>query len=199
MKCKYCGGEIEQPKRGKKRDYCRKEDCIRQARNEANRKSYAKRMKTLKGTNYRIIEQKEEKKVIYSSVDKADTKAKMPDVGDILQFARDFGTLRYNLIQALQKEQQNEEKYNKADQTFLHKLEFLEELTDEEATTMIIEEKKSREERRNIKNRRYLIKAMLDSIKMKNPNSFIVQAIQGKGDILKTMEKLKQDENLYIK
>ena len=62
---------------------------------------------------------------------------------------------------------------------------------------MIIEEKKSRENRRNVKNRRYLIKAMLDSIRMKNPNAFIVQAIQSKGDILKTMEQLKQNDNLY--
>lgn len=151
----------------------------------------------LEGSKNKIIEKQEGKKVIYSSKDKADTKAKMPNIGDILQLARDFGSFRYGLIQALQKEQLEEEKYNKADQTFLHKLEFLEELTDEEATTMIIEEKKSREQRRNVKNRKYLIKAMLDSIKMKNPNAFIVKAIQSEGDILKTMEQLKQDDDLY--
>lgn len=199
MKCKYCGCEIEQSKRGRKRDYCRKPECIRKARNEANRKWYANKMKVLEGTKNRIIEQKEEKRVIYSSKDKTDTKVKMPDVGDILQFARDFGTFRYNLIEALRKEEEQISKFDKADQTFLHRLEFLEELTDDEATQMIIEEKKSREQRRNIKNRKYLIKAMLDAIKMKNPNAFIVQAIQSKGDILKTMEKLKQDDNLYIK
>lgn len=199
MKCKYCGCEVEQPKRGKKRTYCRKEECLRKARNEANRKWYANKMKVLEGTKNRIIEQKEEKRVIYSSKDKTDTKVKMPDVGDILQFARDFGTFRYNLIEALRKEEEQISKFDKADQTFLHRLEFLEELTDDEATQMIIEEKKSRELRRNIKNRKYLIKAMLDAIKMKNPNAFIVQAIQSKGDILKTMEKLKQDDNLYIK
>lgn len=196
-RCKYCGDIIEQPKRGRKRDYCKKLECLRKARNEANRKWYANKMKILEGAKTKIIEQKEEKKIIYSSKDKEDTKAKMPDVGDILQMARNFGSFRYSLIQALQKEQLEEEKYNKADQTFLHKLEFLEELTDDEATQMIIEEKKSREQRRNIKNRRYLIKAMLDSIKMKNPNAFIVKAIQSKGDILKTMEQLKQDSNLY--
>ena len=196
-KCKYCGGIIEQPKRGRKRDYCKKPECIRQMRNEANRKWYANKMKILEGTKTRIIEQKEEKKIIYSSKDKADTKVKMPDVGDILQLARDFGTLRYSLITALREEDERVSKFDKQDQTFLHKLEFLEELTDDEATKMIIEEKKSREQRRNVKNRRYLIKAMLDSIKMKNPNAFIVKAIQGKGDILKTMEQLKQDDNLY--
>ncbi len=168
-------------------------------RNEAQRKWYAKKMKKLKGVKSRIVEQKEEKTVIYSSKDKADTKVKMPDVGDILQLARDFGTLRYSLITALKAEDEKVSKFDKQDQTFLHKLEFLEELTDDEAMKMIIEEKKSRENRRNVKDRRYLIKAMLDSIKMKNPNAFIVQAIQGKGDILKTMDKLKQDNNLYNK
>lgn len=197
MICKYCKCEFEQPKKGRKKEYCNKPDCIRQARNEANRKSYAKRMKVLKDTLYNVVEQKEEKKIIYSSKDKIDTKIEMTDVGDILQLARDFGTLRYSLITALREEDERVSKFDKQDQTFLHRLEFLEELTDEEATKMIIEEKKSRENRRNVKNRRYLIKAMLDSIKMKNPNAFVVRAIQSKGDILKTMEQLKQDDNLY--
>lgn len=35
--CKFCGCEFEQPKKGRKREYCNKEDCLRQARNEANR------------------------------------------------------------------------------------------------------------------------------------------------------------------
>ena len=198
-RCKFCGDIIEQPKRGRKRTCCRKPECLKKQSVETSRKWYFKNLEVLKGTKNRIIEQKEEKKIIYSSKDKADTKTKMPDVGDILQLARDFGTLRYSLIEALKKEEEQISKFDKADQTFLHRLEFLEELTDDEATQMIIEEKKSREQRRNVKNRRYLIRAMLDSIKMKNPNSFIVQAIQGKGDILKTMEKLKQDENLYSK
>lgn len=44
MKCKYCGEEINQSKRGRKKEYCNKEDCLRQARNEANRKWYANKM-----------------------------------------------------------------------------------------------------------------------------------------------------------
>ena len=194
MKCKFCGGEIQQPKRGRKRDYCKKIECLRKARNEANKKWYANKMKVLEGTKNKIIEQK---KVIYSSKDKLDTETQMPNIGDILQLARDFGTLRYNLIEALRKEEEQISRFDKQDQTFLHKLEFLEELTDEQAKTMIIEEKKSRELRRTYKNRKYLIGAMLDSIKMKNPNAFVIQAIQGTGDILKTMEQLKQDDNLY--
>ena len=197
-KCKYCG-EIFVLGRGRMTDHCRKPDCLRQARNETQRKYYAKKMKEQLGNvNVKIIENKEVPTVIYSSKEKADTRTQMEDVGDIIQLAREFGTVRYKLIELLKKNNEEVDKYNKQDQTFLHRLEFLEELTDEEAKQMIIEEKKSRELRRNVKNRKYLIEAMLNSIHMKNPNAFIIQAIQGKGDICKTIAKLKGDANLYI-
>ena len=66
-RCKYCGGIIEQPKRGRKRDYCKKPECIRKMKNEIQRKWYAKKMEKLKGVKSRIVEQKEGKTVIYSS------------------------------------------------------------------------------------------------------------------------------------
>ena len=197
--CKYCGDEFEQSNKGRKKDYCNKEDCIRQARNEANRKWYAKKIEALKGTKNRIIEQKEEPKVIYSSREKANTRIQMSDIGDIVQIARDYGSVRYKMIELLKKNNEDISKFDKEDQRFLHKLEFLEELTDDEAKEMIINEKKSRELRRNVKNRKYLIEAMLGSIAMKNPNAFIVKAIQSDGDICKTIAKLKKDENLYAK
>lgn len=203
MKCKYCGEEFEQNKRGRKKEYCNKIECIRKARNDANKKWYVNKLKALTGAKVQIVKAKESKQdqkvIIYSSKDKTDTKIQMPDVSDILQLSREFGTLRYNLICLLQKENEQVEKFNKQDQTFLHKLEFLEELSDEDATKMIIEEKKSRELRRNTKNRKYLIEAMLNAIKMKNPNAFMIKAIQGKGDIRKTIANLKEDESLYIK
>ena len=65
MICKYCGEEFETNARGKKKDYCNKPECIRQAKNEAQRKWYANKMQVLKGTKARIIEQKDEKKVVY--------------------------------------------------------------------------------------------------------------------------------------
>ena len=43
-RCKYCGGIIEQPKRGKKRDYCKNPECIRKMKNEIQRKWYSKKM-----------------------------------------------------------------------------------------------------------------------------------------------------------
>lgn len=196
MKCKYCGCEFEQSKRGRKKEYCNKEDCIRQARNEAQRKWYSKKMDVLKGTNSRIVEQ-EKKTVVYSAKDKTDTKIEMQDIGDIVQIARTLGTVRWQLIELLTKENEAQRKFDKQDQTFLHKLEFLEELTDEEAMKLIVDEKKSRELRRNTKNRRYLIIALLQAIKIKRPDAFVTQANKAKGDILKTIAKLKQDDNLY--
>ena len=195
--CKYCGEEFERG-RGRITDHCRKEECLRQARNEANRKYYAKKMKNELGkTKVKIIEQKERPTIIYSSKEKAETKIQMTDIGDIIQLAREFGTVRFKLIELLKRTNEEVGKYDKLDQTFLHRLEFLEELSDEEAKQMIIEEKQSRELRRNVKNRRYLIEAMLNSISMKNPNAFIIQAVQSKGDICKTIARLKTDNTLY--
>lgn len=197
MQCKYCGDEFETNKRGKKKAYCNKKECITKARNEAQRKWYAKKMELLKGTNNRIIERKDEKQIIYSARDKETTKMQMADMGDIIQIARELGTVRWKLIELHKDVTEKVLKFNKQDQTFLHRLEFLDQLTDEEAKKMIIEEKKSRELRRNVKNRKYLIEALLRSISMKNPNAFVIKAIQADGDICKTITNLKQDENLY--
>lgn len=202
MKCKYCGEEFEPNTRGRKKAYCNKAECIKKARNEANRKWYSSKMKTLKGTKNRIIEQKEEKKVVYSSTDKIDNNLKQQDISDIVQIARDLGTIRFQLIQMLQKENEKISNYDKADQDFLHKIENLEELTDEEAIALVVEEKKSRENRRSNKNRQYLIKGLLDGIIIKNPSQFIIRAVQRSKDytyIPKVMEELKQDESLYDK
>lgn len=202
MKCKYCGEEFEPNTRGRKKAYCNKAECIKKARNEANRKWYSSKMKTLKGTKNRIIEQKEEKKVVYSSTDKIDNNLKQQNISDIVQIARDLGTIRFQLIQMLQKENEKISNYDKADQDFLHKIENLEELTDEEAIALVVEEKKSRENRRSNKNRQYLIKGLLDGIIIKNPSQFIIRAVQRSKDytyIPKVMEELKQDESLYDK
>ena len=61
------------------------------------------------------------------------------------------------------------------------------------------EVKEERETRRIIKNRMYLVQELLNSMSIKNPNEFVVKAINGKGDILKTMEELKKDVSLYVK
>lgn len=207
MKCKYCGEQFVQNKYGVKKEYCNKPECIRKARNESQRKWYAKKMEALKGSKIKVIEnktinnEKEEKKIVYSSTDKENTKLEMQDFGNILKLARDLGTVRFQLIQLAQKESLKMSDYDKQDQDFLHNLEFLDELTEEEAIKMVLEEKKSREKRRNVKNRHFLISALLDGILIKNPNQYVIQIIQ-KSKSLKyaprVIKELQKDENLYV-
>lgn len=207
MKCKYCGEQFVPNKYGVKKSYCNKSECIRKARNESQRKWYAKKMEALKGSKVKIIEnktvaeKKEEKKVIYSSADKENTKLEMQDFGDILKLARDLGTIRFQLIQLAQKESSKMSNFDKQDQDFLHNLEFLDELTEEEVIKMILEEKKSREKRRNVKNRYFLISALLDGILIKNPNQYVIQIIQKSKNLKYTprvVKELQADENLYV-
>lgn len=198
MVCKYCGKEFSNNKRGRKKEYCDNSECIRKAKNEAQKKWYSKKTQCLEGTKYKVVEQK---KVIYSSANREETRMSMQDIGDILEVARNLGTIRFQLVEMITKNNEQISKFDKEDQTFLHKLEFLEELTDEEAKEMIIAEKKSRELRRNVKNRRCLIETLLTSILVKNPNAFVVKAIQYEDDkdIYRRVAKLKKDDNLYLR
>lgn len=196
MKCKYCGEEFEQAKRGRKKSYCNKENCIRQARNEANRKWYANRIKKeLEGAKHKIIENEQDSTIVYSSNDRIDYKLTMPDVGDIKALARELGATIYQLVELIKKERNNLSQYDKADQDFLHKLENLEELTDQEAINLVIKEKKNRESRRNNKIRIYLIQNLLNGITIKNPPAFVEKGIQ----ICKTQKYTPRLENEEVK
>ena len=124
----------------------------------------------------------------------------MPDTGDIIEIAKQLGTIRFQLVQMIEKERSNITIYDKEDQDFLHKLENLEELTDKEAIEMFIKEKKNRENRRSYKVRYYLIQCLLESITLKNPSAFIIQTIQRSKDftyVPRVIEELKKDPNLY--
>ena len=192
MKCKYCGNEFEQKKRGRK-EYCDRPECIRKARNETQRKWYAKKTK-------KVVETQNTETVVYSTQERLDNKLNMPDTGDIIEIAKQLGTIRFQLVQMIEKERSNITKYDKEDQDFLHKLENLEELTDKEAIEMFIKEKKNRENRRSYKVRYYLIQCLLESITLKNPSAFIIQAIQRSKDftyVPRVIEELKNDSNLY--
>lgn len=136
--------------------------------------------KELKGTKYKVVEKKEEPTVVYFSNDKIDYRLTMPDIGDIRVLARELGTTIHQFIELIKKEREQLSQYDKADQDFLHKLEGLEELTDQEAIDLVIKEKKNREVRRNNKIRIYLIQSLLDTITMKdkNPSAFVERGIQ---------------------
>jgi len=141
----------------------------------------------------KIIDIKEEERR-----NKPNKRVEVDCIAEILDISKRLGAIRLELIELVEKTREEVKDYNKNDQTFLHTLEFLDELTEKEAIDMIIKEKKSREERRSAKNKLYLISALLDSMLMKNPNAFVVKAINGKGDIVKIIEDLKQDNSLYV-
>lgn len=176
------GCKIEQPKRGKKRDYCRKEDCIRQARNEANRKWYANKMKVLEGTKNRIVEQKEEKKVIYSSTDKAIHSAEKEDFTDVIELARKLGAIRFEIVEAIRKLNPEQSKKDKVDQLFLHDIEneMKKDVVYEEDMLKIVRKYiENRPDRRIVKDKQEMLRHLIQGL-ISNPNQYVVEFIRNR-------------------
>lgn len=194
--CKYCGEEFEYSNRGKERVHCRKEECLKKAKNEAQKKWYANKVKKeLNGTNIRIVSKEEDKpQILYSTKDREDNRLKNEDFSDIVEVARDLGTVRFRINELLEKESKKQSFYDKQDQDFLHKLEGLDELTDTEAINMIVEEKRKREIRRGHKLRIEMLKKMQQGI-MKNPNAYVVETIKNR-DNFKYKQRVKENETI---
>lgn len=191
--CKYCGEEFEYSNRGKERVHCRKEECLRKAKNEAQKKWYANKVKKeLNGTNIKIVSKEDKSQILYSTKDREDNRLKNEDFSDIIEIARELGTVRFKLLELLNKESKKQSLYDRQDQDFLHKLEGLEELTDTEAINMIVEEKKKREIRRSHKIRKSMLMKMLEGI-MKNPNAYVVEVIKNR-DNFKYRQRVKENE-----
>ena len=202
-RCKFCGDIIEQPKRGRKRDYCRKPECIRKMRNEANRKWYANKMKVLEGSKNRIIEQKEEKKVIYSSIDKAIHNVEKEDFSDVIQLARELGAIRFKITEAINKLSPEQSKYDKTDQKFLHDIEneMKKDVVYEEDMLKIIRKYiDNRPDRRVIKDKREMLKHLVQGV-ISNPNQYVVEYIKNRGKrqynpnkegLVRTSKKIKK-------
>lgn len=152
-----------------------------------------------------IKEEKKENTVVFDKKNRQDVYLEFRDTTEILRIARELGALRYELIQIIEKDRETVDEFNRKDQkmfqTIVHKLEFSDELTDEEIIKYVREDfkevKEERESRRIVKERMYLVKELLNAMLIKNPNAFVTQAINGKGDILKTIECLKKDKSLY--
>lgn len=119
---------------------------------------------------------------------------------DILELAKQIGDIRYKLIQMIQGLGENENDYNAEDQDFLHKIENIEELSEEEALNIIKEEQAKRKKRRNCKTRKHLIQLLLNGFLIKNPYMYILKAIEKSKNwtyIPRVAEELKKDERLY--
>ncbi len=205
--CKFCGEEYELSKRGKASDHCRKAECIKKAHHEAQKKYMEKKKKErqlakIKEKTECKTKQENKVKPIYTIKDREMSQNEIGDISDILQIARELGSTRYSLIEFAKKSNEELSNCDKTDQKFLHTLEILKE---EEILNMplgrmqllLLNEKENRDLRRNIKNKKYLIEALLDSILLKNPNAFIVQAVNSNEDVTRTIRRLKKDKTLY--
>lgn len=194
--CKYCGEEFEYSNRGKERAHCRKEECLKKAKNEAQRKWYANKVKKeLSGTNIRIVSKEESKpQIVYSSKDRSDNRLENEDFSDIIEVSRELGAIRFKIIEMLNKENKKQSFYDGQDQDFLHKLENLEEITDTEAVNMIIEEKRKRETRRSHKMRQTMLRTMINGMP-KNPNAYVVETIKNR-DNFKYRQRVKENETI---
>ena len=183
-RCKYCGDIIEQPQRGRKRDYCGKAECLRKAKNEANRKWYANKMKVLEGSKNRIIEQKEEKKIIYSSTDKAIHIAEKEDFSEVIELARELGAIRFKIVEAINKLSPEQSKYDKQDQVFLHNIEseMKKDVVYEEDMLKIIREYiENRPDRRIVKDKQEMLRHLIQGL-MSNPNQYVVEFIKNRNN-----------------
>lgn len=194
--CKYCGEEFEYSNRGKERVHCRKEKCLKESKNEAQRKWYANKVKKeLCNTSIRIISKEENKpQIVYSSKDREDNRLEKEDFSDIIEVSRELGAVRFKITEMINKESKKQSFYDKQDQDFLHKLENLEEITDTEAVNMIIEEKRKRETRRSHKMRITMLSTMINGMP-KNPNAYVVETIKNR-DNFKYRQRVKENETV---
>ena len=121
------------------------------------------------------------------------------EIADLVEISRELGEIRYRLIGMIEKERENIKKYEHGDNTLVHAFEF-EELSKEEVWEKYLENKASRTKRRMSKYRHAILKAMLDNITIKNPNKFVVTAINGgkdTRDFEEYVEELKKDDILF--
>ena len=184
MKCKYCGEEFETNIRGKRKDYCNKADCIRQAKNEAQRKWYANRMQVLKGTKARIIEQKDKKKIVYSSTDRAINELNNGTFQEVRECARELGAIRFKIMELIKKLSHEQSLYDKYDQDFLHKIENFaqeDELKEDEVLNVVREHINRRNNRRVVKDKEDILKHLIQGL-ISNPEQYVVQSIKDRGN-----------------
>jgi len=180
MKCKYCGEEFKPNTRGRKKAYCNKKECIQKARNEANRKWYASKMKVLNGTKNRIVEQTKEKKVIYSSIDKMNNITINEDFSDIIELSREIGAIKFKAIEMMNKLNSEQSFFDKEDDKFLHQIEDLakkDELYEEDVLEVVMKHINNRPNRRIVKDKQELLRNLTQGI-MSNPNQYVVNFIK---------------------
>lgn len=205
--CEICGSQAEVPMR-RRLDYCDNEYCKLEMKKrqalEASKRFYSKQNETQIITTQTntattpIVTPKKFKQFVEPEQRIVSTNAaEIMDIADIRELTRQLGAIRYSLIQLIEKERSKMERDTKDSATLQHAFEF-ENLTKEEVWEKYNEIKETRTQRRATKYRYLIIKMLLDSIKIKNPDKFLVEAINGckternLGDYLKELEKDKE-------
>ena len=213
MKCKFCGNEFEQPKRGRKKEYCNAPWCVNKAHNETRKKYLARKagnieeeVEAVEQDVETIKERIDQARVVCSNNEElaleSVNKNKIIDISELMQLGREYGAIRLKLIEEAKKCQAHEKLYNNEEQNVLHEIESEENITEQQACEMVAKLKKIREPRRIVKNRNYLIQEMLKSMLMRNPPRFVSLAIQRSKNwkyITKVVAELKEDKELYTK
>lgn len=180
-KCKYCGEEFVLG-RGKKTDHCKREACLRKAKNEAQRKWYANKMKVLEGAKTRIVEQKEEKKVVYSSTDRAIHSSEVEDFSTIITIARELGAIAFKIEDELKKCSPEQSKCDKYDEIFLHDIEDLlkkDVVYEEDIIEIVKKYINNRPDRRYVKDKQQILNRLKQGIIL-NPNEYVAQFIKNR-------------------
>lgn len=177
--CEYCGSFAQVPTR-RTENFCNNEACI---------------------NAHFENEKKEENKWIPQKERTVDTKAiEELNTSEIIELARELGRIRYLLIQLILKENDKIAHSNKDDNTLIHSFEF-KELTKDEVYETYLKAKERRIERRQAKYKYAIIKMILDSILIKNPEAAVIQAIQkisNSKELKEVINEIKANPELFV-
>lgn len=190
LKCEFCGNYFESDR---KRKYCKDIECIRRRSVESSKKTYMKK-KSEQGTIIRRTYINEQGRIIDNEIDGIKILEEHKNennivcekeividegFGDLIQIAREIGTIRFSLIQQIQKINEKVKEHNSIEQDLLHRLENVEQLSENEAVEIAVSLKKNRNDRRIVKNSQYLIRLLLNkAVPIKSPEKYVRKAIE---------------------
>lgn len=204
-KCIYCGEPFIIEKALQSLEVCKKVECKKKHHCMAQKKCYKNKkeeeVRTEEANDVKAVEERMKMTTIIGAevpqIKKEQEVVSIEDIDEIQNLAKELGNIRFRLIELIQKNEEEIKKYNEQDNIFLHRLELLEDLSDEDILAMCKGEKARRQSRRHIKDRYYLLKGLLDGIIIKNPSAFVKQVITGGEDVCTNIENLKSNDGLW--
>ena len=207
FKCKYCGASIPRSTRGKQATTCKSEECRKKARKEAVDKYLAKKKEERKAAKKQVTTRVIKAQVIQDTPKQEEANPNKivcerplkQGHGYMVEYARKFGALVYELIEELKEAREKVQYYDQLEEDLIHTLENMELLKEKDAIQMAITLKKSRNERRFYKDKVFLLQSFLDKILIKEPEKFVrtgIDMINNSKYTYKVMEdKLKESFN----